>query len=375
MTFNLDRIRQQFPVTKTSVYLNHAAACPLSVRAANAVQELADDQLHYGYGHASRWYARYAEVRAMGARLLHTTPDRIAFIKSTTEGINIAANGIDWRPGDNIVFPEDEFPSNCYPWLNQSRRGVSMHRVPVRPDQTIALEDIRACIDSCTRVVAISFVQYYSGFRADLAAIGQMCRERDILFVVDGIQGMGALDLDAEACGADIIAADGHKFLLAPFSIGLMYVSPRALERLSVSVVGWLGVNDPFNFRREIDFLPDARRFEPGTENNLGIYGLGGALQLFLESGMPEIENHIMQLNETLCEGLLRKGYRVLSPRAAACRSANIIFCHPAYSNDALKERLDAENIIVSIRGGGIRVSPHFYNSGEEIEHLLSSLL
>jgi selenocysteine lyase/cysteine desulfurase len=193
--------------------------------------------------------------------------------------------------------------------------------------------------------------------------------------VVDGIQGMGALDLDAETCGTDIIAADGHKFLLAPYSAGLMYVSPRALERLSVSVVGWLSVNDPFNFRPMLDFLPDARRFEPGTENNLGIYGLGGALELLLETGMVNIEERIHSLTGLLNEGLLRKGYRVLSPRERSCQSAILVFNHPTISNEAIKQRLDAANIIVSVRGGGIRVSPHFYNSEEEIEHLLSTLV
>jgi selenocysteine lyase/cysteine desulfurase len=375
MNINLTQIREQFPVTKTCTYLNHAAASPISLRVADAIQGLMDEQLHHGCRNENRWKEHYAQVRGMGAQLLHTQPERIAFIKSTSEGLGFAANGVDWREGDNVVLPANEFPTNYNPWLNLSARGVSLRTVPPRPDRTIAVEDIRERIDSRTRVVAISFVQYYSGFRADLASIGQLCREYNILFVVDGIQGMGALDLDAEASGADIIAADGHKFLLAPFSVGLMYVSPRALERLSVSVVGWLSVNDPFNFRPVLDLLPDARRFEPGTENNLGIYGLGGALELFLETGMANVEGRIHSLTGLLNEGLLRKGYCVLSPRAKNCQSAILIFNHPTQSNEAIKQRLDHENIIVSIRGGGIRVSPHFYNSEEEIERLLSTLI
>ncbi|CAG0993540.1 cysteine desulfurase / selenocysteine lyase [Anaerolineales bacterium] len=375
MEINLNHIREQFPVTKTCAYLNHAAASPLSLRATDAIRELMDDQLCHGYCNGDRWKEHYSQVRGMGAQLLHTRPERIAFIKSTSEGLGFAANGVNWHEGDNVVLPANEFPTNYNPWLNLSVRGVSLQTVPPRPDRTIPVEDIRQCIDSHTHVVAISFVQYYSGFRADLAAIGQLCRERDLLFVVDGIQGVGALDLDAEACGADIIAADGHKFLLAPFSVGLMYVSPRALEHLSVSVVGWLSVNDPFNFRPVLDLLPDARRFEPGTENNLGIYGLGGALELFLETGMANVEGRIHSLTGLLNEGLLRKGYRVLSPREKSFQSAILVFNHPTQRNEAIKQRFDAENIIVSIRGGGIRVSPHFYNSEEEIEHLLSTLV
>jgi selenocysteine lyase/cysteine desulfurase len=368
----IDRIRQEFPIVEHAVYLNHAAVGPIPRRAHQAMVEHLDDYLANVLLHNDQWQARYQEVRAQAARLIGARPDQIAFVKNTSEGLSFAANGIDWRPGDNVIVPAADFPTVVYPWLNLAGRGVETRRIAAR-DGRVPLDDIRAAVDARTRAIVTSTVQFSSGFRADLAAIGDICRAHDLLFVVDGIQSLGALTLDV-ACGIDVLAADAHKWLLGPQGIGLFYVSDRALERLRVAEVGWLSVREPFEFRPEIDLLPDARRFEPGSPNSVGIFGLGGTLDLLLEIGIEAIEGRILSLTDLLCDGLQRKGYRIRSPRQGAERSGIVIVDSPREPTPALFERLTAERVLVSMRGGGLRVSPHAYNTEGEIEQLVEVL-
>lgn len=371
--FELDRVRREFPITEQVVFLNHAAAGPIPRRSQVAMVALIDDYTNHALLHKDEWNARTRRVREQGARLLNARPDQIAFIKNTSEGLSLAANGIDWRAGDNVVVPADDFPSVVYPWLNLAGQGVETRRIAARGGR-ILLDDVRAAVDRRTRAIAISTVQFKSGFRCDLAPIGALCRERDLLFIVDGIQSLGALDLDVQACAIDVVAADAHKWLLGPQGIGILYCSDRALERLKVRTVGWLSVQDPFQFHYRLDLLPDARRFEPGSENSVGIAGLGGTLELVEELGIAAIEARILALSDLLCDGLARKGYTIASPRGERERSGIVIFTSPVHDTAHLFERLSAERIIVSVRGGGMRVSPHYYNSEEEVAGLLEVL-
>ncbi len=363
-------IRREFPIAERVTYLNHAAIGPIPLRARDAMVAGADEYLLLD---RAAWAARARHVRERSAVLINARPDQIAFIKNTSEGLSLAANGIDWQPGDNAIVPLDDFPSVVYPWRNLAGQGVEARLIPAR-DGRMLLDDLRAAIDRRTRAIAISTVQFKSGFRCDLAAIGELCRAHDLLFVVDGIQSLGALACDVQAAGIDVLAADAHKWLMGPQGIGIFYCSDRALERLAVRTVGWLSVREPFQFSLEIDLLPDARRFEPGSENSIGIFGLGGTLDLIAELGIDAIEARVLALTDLLCDGLARKGYHVRSPRGACERSGIVIFDSAAHATDALFERLTAERIAVSVRGGGIRVSPHYYNTEAEIAHLLETL-
>jgi cysteine desulfurase / selenocysteine lyase len=371
--FDLERVRQEFPITTEVAFLNHAAAGPIPRRSQQAMNEVIDDYVHHALLHHDEWQGRTQRVREQSARLLNARPDQIAFIKNTSEGLSLAANGIDWRAGDNVVVPADDFPSVVYPWLNLAAAGVETRTVAARGGRVL-LEDLQDAVDGRTRAIAISTVQFKSGFRSDLAAVGTLCRQHDLLFVVDGIQSLGALALDVVACGIDVVAADAHKWLLGPLGIGIFFCSDRALERLKVRTVGWLAVQDPYAFHYHLDLLPDARRFEPGSENAIGIYGLGGTLDLIEEVGMAAIEARVLSLTDQLCAGLHERGYQVLSPRGERERSGIVIFASPAHSTASLFERLSAERIVVSVRGGGIRVSPHYYNSEDEIAHVLETL-
>lgn len=366
----LAEARREFPITGECVYLNHAAVGPIPRQAKRWMTAAIDEYLVLD---REKWAGRTQVVRKLGAWLLNARPDQIAFIKNTSEGLSLAANGIDWRAGDNAVVHGDDFPSVVFPWQNLAARGVEARRVAAR-DGRVLVDDIADAIDGRTRAVAISSVQFKTGFRPDLAAIGQLCRDRDRLFVVDGIQSLGALTLDVQACGADIVAASAHKWLLGPQGIGLCYCSDRAIERLRVQTVGWLSMREPFLFDYRFDLHPDARRFEPGSENTIGVCGLGGTIELIAMFGKEAIEARVLALTDLLCDGLARRGYRVASPRGERERSGIVIFTHDRHQTDALFARLTAERIVVSVRGGGIRVSPHYYNSEDEIAQLLAAL-
>ena len=367
---DLAAARHEFPITEECVYLNHAAVGPIPRRSKRWMDQAIEEYLTLD---REKWAGRTEVVRKLSASLLHARPDQIAFIKNTSEGLSLAANGIDWRAGDNVVVHDNDFPSVVFPWQNLAEQGVETRRVAARAGRVL-VDDLADAIDARTRAIAISTVQFKTGFRCDLAAIGQLCRDHDILFIVDGIQSLGALALDVQACGADVVAADAHKWLLGPQGIGIFYCSDRALARLKVRTVGWLSINDPFAFDYRLDLLPDARRFEPGSDNTIGICGLGGTLALIYELGIDAIEARIMALNELLCDGLARKGYRVISPRGERERSGIVIFVGDGHATEDLFARLTEARIMVSVRGGGIRVSPHYYNSEDEIAQLLDAL-
>jgi selenocysteine lyase/cysteine desulfurase len=367
---DVSRVREEFPIVEKCIYLNHAAVGPIPRRSQQWMDQAIAEYLVLDRG---EWAARTQRVRELSAALINARPDQIAFIKNTSEGISLAANGIDWRAGDNVIVHDNDFPSVVFPWQNLAEQGVETRRVAARED-CVLIGDIADAIDARTRAVAISTVLFKTGFRCDLAAIGQLCRDHDLLFVVDGIQSLGALTLDVQACGADIVAADAHKWLLGPSGIGIFYCSDRALARLKVRTVGWLSINNPFNFDYQLDLLPDARRFEPGSDNSIGVYGLGGTLELISELGNNAIESRILALTDQLCDGLARQGYRVTSPRRDHERSGIVLFTSDHHPTETLFTRLTAAKIMVSVRNGAIRVSPHYYNTTDEITHLLATL-
>src|SRR5262249_11291054 len=225
-------------------------------------------------------------VRALAAQLLNADPGEIAFVKNTSEGINFVAEGFQWRSGDNIVLAAEEYPSNQYPWLNQQYRGVEVRSVPSRGNR-IAIDDISKAMDGRTRIVSLSFVEFASGFRNDLEAVGTMCRERGVFFFVDAIQGLGVFPLDVRRAPVDFLAADSHKWLLGPEGIGLFWIRKDLIDRLHPIDVGWNSVVDSLNFSK-IDFRlkSDAGRWEGGAQNVAGIAAMGASLQLLLDFGI-----------------------------------------------------------------------------------------
>ena len=367
--------RSEFPVTETYIYMNHAGVAPLSRPVRDAMAGFLEDATVNGAVNAKLWEETAETCRGAAAQLINADPTEIAFMKNTTQGILIAANGVDWRAGDNVVTTAVEFPANVYPWwCLKERYGVQTRMVPERAGR-IHVEDIASAIDERTRVVTISHVEFASGFRNDIQALGEICREHDVWFVVDAIQSLGAIEVDVQSCNVDILAADGHKWLLAPEGAAIFYCADEKRERLINTNVGWASVVNPRDFLNyDLKQKPDATRFEEGSYNSVGLYGLKAAIELLLDIGISVIKARILELTAHLIAGLEAKGYRVVTPRANSERAGIVIFESDRHTPTEIYESLYAENIITAERGSGVRVSPHFYNTISEIERLLEVL-
>ena len=369
------RFREQFPVTHRWAFLDHAAVAPLSAPAHAALLDWSNDVLHQGVVSAGRWLGRIEEVRRLFGRLLGADPLDVAFVKNTSEGIGIVAEGFPWRPGDNVVTAEEEYPANLYPWMNLAGRAVELRRVPSRRGR-VELDDLIAALDDRTRVVSLSFVEFASGFRNDLASIGDVCQQRNIRFFVDAIQGLGVLPLDVSKLGVDYLSADGHKWLLGPEGAGVLWVRRDRVEELHAVGVGWHSVVGAWDFGR-IDFRlkPNAGRWESGTLNVGGIAALGASLELLLEAGIEAIRDRVLALTDRLCEGAARVGWEVYSSRRDEDRSGIVSLLVPGGRDPgAVVKELRRQGVVANHRAGRLRVSPHAYNTPDEIDRLVELL-
>jgi selenocysteine lyase/cysteine desulfurase len=367
-------LRSAFPVTRNWAFLDHAAVAPLSAPARQAFVEWLAYMADNGGVRLARWNRRVEEVRALAGRLLNADPLDIAFIKNTSEGIGIVAEGFPWQPGDNMVTAAEEYPANVYPWLNLARRGVEARLIPSRGNR-LAIDDLAAAIDPRTRLVSLSYVEFSSGFRNDLAAVGALSRERGVYFFVDAIQGLGVLPLDVQALPIDFLAADGHKWLLGPEGAGILYVRRELVERLQPVDIGWNSVVGAANFTT-IDFRlkPHAGRWESGSLNVGGISALGASLALLLEAGIPAVAARVLELTDHLCDRAAAAGFEVFSSRRPEERSGIVSLTVPGRDPRELVRRCKEEGIVVNQRAGRLRVSPHCYNTPDELDRLVEAL-
>ncbi|NOX35952.1 MAG: aminotransferase class V-fold PLP-dependent enzyme [Calditrichaeota bacterium] len=365
--------RQLFPhIDQGVVYLNHAAVSPMHRRALQAMEDYFQERMVGDIEYWPRAMEKKQLLKQHIARLIHASAEHIALVNNTSTGLNILANGLDWKPGDRILLNDFEFPANVYPFLNLRRRGVEIDFVPHRNGR-ILLDDLAARITPRTRLLTISFVEFLNGFRNDLVAIGELCRQHGLIFCVDGIQGVGALQLDVQATGIDFLANGGQKWLMWPLGMAFVYVSPRLFDQLHPAFAGWLSVEQAWDFfDYRLAFLPDASRFEPGTHNVPGIIGALASTELFLEIGMARIEAHILHLAGKLIQELQQRGYRLFTPTEEKFRSGIVTFYHDRA--ESLFDYLKQQHIHVSLREGMIRVSPHFYNTEGDIAAFLNAL-
>jgi len=369
------RTRSFFPVTAELVYLNHAGVAPVSTRVEEALRRyLAEITRRGAFDYARASDAEVERVRGRAAALLGAQASEIAFVKNTTEGLGLVAAGLDWRRGDQVVTCDLEYPSNVYPWWGLADRGVETillkgeaGRLPIERVAD-ALESPRA------RLLALSSVEFGSGMRHDLEALGRLCQERGVLFCVDAIQSVGCLPLDVERCRIDFLAADGHKWLLSLEGCGVFYCARRVLDLVRPWCVGWRSVVDNHDFDTyRTELQPGAGRFEEGTPNTAGILALGAAIDLLLEIGIDAIARRVLDLTDRLVEGLAARGAECLSPRGAEA-SGIVSFRLPDEPIARTVARLRAQRIFVVARRGGVRASPHFYNDEGEIDRLLAAL-
>jgi cysteine desulfurase/selenocysteine lyase len=372
-TLSWDAARTLYPGAAEVAYLDSAAVGLISTRVHAAMTQVLTGHQQFGIAAAPEWRAHAQQVRASVARLVGGASDRVVFTQNTSAGLATVTNGLDWREGDNVVVPAGEFPSNFYPWLQLRRRGVQVREVAMT-DGHAAVEDLLAALDSRTRVLAISAVQYTSGYRYDLSALGSACQNSDALLVVDGTQAVGAVSVDVDQLGIDVLAVSAHKWLLGPFGIGFAHLSPRAMDRLMPSTVGWLAVEEPFAFGHEPRLAEDGRRFESGTENSAGIAGLGATVGLVHELGQSRVEIRVLDLVEQLTTVLEEAGMKVHMPVDRDRRSGIVIASSASTPHRLLHDRLLAHGVRCSLRGNGLRLAPHYFTSREDLARVPDAL-
>lgn len=368
------QLREQFPITEKYNFLNHAAVAPLSRPGADGVRWYVDHLLANATVDGA-FYERAERVRTLAADLVNATPDEVTFVKNTTEGIGWVANGLSYRAGDNVVITGVEFPANVYPWMALKEHGVECRMVP-EGDGRFPLERLAGYIDHRTRVVSISAIQFATGFRADLAALGRYCRERKVLFCVDAIQMLGAFPMDVKAMSIDFLSADGHKWLCCPEGLGIFYIRRELIDRLRPLMAGWYCMKNAMDFGNyQFEFLDSARKFDTGSYNLAGIYALGGSMKLLMDVGIDAIAKRILLLTDRLVEKLSAKGYRVISSRQPGEASGIVNFVSDVHDHQQIQTRLQKEHrLIIACREGRLRASPHVYNTEEEIDQLVELL-
>jgi cysteine desulfurase/selenocysteine lyase len=368
--------RSHFPVTRQWAFLDHAAVAPLPDVAVVALAEYGQSLAENGIAAIREQVARISHVRSQAAKLINAPSiDDVFFVPNTTHGIGVVAEGFPWQSGDNVVLPAEEYPANQYPWMNLAHRGVEVRRVPSRGNR-VNIDDIRAAMDGRTRVLAASFVEFASGFRNDLDALGNLCREKDVFFFVDAIQGLGVFPLDVQKTPIDALAADSHKWLLGPEGAGIGYVRREWVERLHPIGVGAHSVVRPFQYGT-IDFKlkPHAGRWEGGALNVPGISTFGASLDLLLDVGIENVEQRVLELTDYLCANAAKAGIVVFSSREPKDKSGIVSLEKAGVPPEVLVKACRTANIIVNFRGGRLRVSPHAYNTTEELDRLLETIM
>ncbi len=372
MNIDLDA---EFPLDPTLSYLNHAAVSPWPQRTVRAVTTFAQANGRYGSHGYMEWLNTEARLRQRLGRLINAAPADIALLKSTSEGLSVVAHGLEWQAGDNVVIPDEEFPSNRIVWESLRRYGVEVRYANLDGDSSPE-RALMALTDHRTRLLSVSAVQYASGLRMGLAELGSACAESGILFCVDAIQWLGALPFDSQQVQAAFVVADGHKWMLGPEGLALFYCRPDVRDRLRLSQYGWHMTEFPGEFdRKEWRPAVDARRFECGSPNLLGAHGLEASLSLLEEVGVETVAQRIAQITDYLIQRIERHPQlALLSPAAPERRAGIVTFTHTAHRPEQLYCHLMEHRVMCAQRGGGIRFSPHFYTSTRHIDRALEVL-
>jgi len=366
--------RRQMPVAERLAYFDHAAVSPLPEPARAAVAQWAGEAAADGDTAWPAWARQVEELRSLFADLLGASPDEIALARNTTEGINLVAEGFPWQPGDNVVTLADEFPSNQYPWMNLAERGVEARRIAT-DGFTVDLHRLARACDSRTRIVAVSWVGYASGWRNDLDELARLAHERGALVFVDAIQALGVVPLDVRRTPIDFLAADGHKWLLGPEGAGVFFTRREHLERLRPLGLGWHSVTHDHDFTRiELAVKPSAARYEGGSQNMVGAIALKASVELLARFGPESICRRIFEVTDLACRRLEEIGARIRSDRTPAHKSGIVIFDLPGRDPDELRKRCLKNGVVLSCRGGGLRISPHAYNDSSDIDRLIDVL-
>jgi len=368
---NIYEIRKLFPVTKEYVFFNNAAVAPISTRVRRAMTAQLEEHARLGDVAAMNWNSAIARTRAAAAQLFGCTSGEIAYVKNTSEGLSYIINGFPFHKGDNVISCEGEYPATIYPFL---AKKIEL-RLARYEENRIPPQNIFKLADENTRMICISFVQYANGYRMDIKSVGDFCRKHNIFFLVDAIQGLGAIDFPVGKFNVDAASADAHKWLLGPEGVGILYISKEKLDMIEPAEIGWMNVKNHSRYD-VIDYTlkEDARKFEIGTFTTSAIYGLGAALELALELGIKNIEERVKEITDYLCEKLLGKGYVINSLRTGDDWSGIVSFHKNGADLKTLQQELFSKKIILSFREGRLRASLHYYNNEEDVDKLIDNL-
>jgi cysteine desulfurase / selenocysteine lyase len=370
--------RREFPICARTIYCAHAADAPLPRRVAEAMKESVErasiDAREYEHE-----LERIAETRTLVARLLGADEEEIAFTGPTASGLNTVANGLDWKPGDEIVCYLDDYPANVYPWLALERQGVKPVLLETARIGEITPEIVERALTEQTKLVALASANYCSGYRIDLEGVGALCAERRVLFSVDAIQTLGAFPVALKH--VDFLSAGAQKWMLGPSGAGILYVKKSRHELLRPPIIGgWNVVSPNFIAQPEVKFESGGRKFEPGAYTHSVLAGLRAAVELLLEAGPNEISNQIRRLIQSLRDQLAPAGFEFLSPKEEKNQCGILTLRHPRVSSDALWEAATKNDIVISLRfdranRSWLRVSPHFYNTDAEVQRIVALLI
>jgi selenocysteine lyase/cysteine desulfurase len=369
---DFETYRELFPITRQFAFLNHAATSPPSVRVVSAISDFYNACANKASKDYKKWMSEVEVTRTRVAQFIHGYADEIAFVGNTSEGLSTVALGFKWKPDDVVLVTVPDFPANIYPWMHLQARGVRVNYIQ-RRNGCIDVEDIKKTLVPKTRMLVLSSVDYVTGFSADLEEIGKFCKEKGLFFCVDAIQSLGIIPMDVKKFGIHFLAAGGHKWLTGPMGIGILFIDRNVNTWVTPTKIGWKSVENEEDFQIHFNLKKDALRFEPGTMNLSGIFGLGAAIELLDEIGVENIYKKVMSLNDYLIHHLKEHNLMICSPSNKTERSGILSF-KPAGDPVKCFEFLSSKHIMVSLRNNNIRLSPHFYNNTSDAAALIGAL-
>lgn len=362
-----------FELDQDTIYLNHAAVAPWPIATRDAVIAFATENASLGARYYPRWIEREQALREKLRRLINAPSiDDIALLKSTSEGLSFIAYGLPWESGDNIVLPASEFPSNRVVWQSLQQLGVEARLVDIEQTDQPELRLIEA-MDDNTRLLSCSSVQYSNGLRLDMEQLGAACRQRGVLFCIDAIQSLGARQFDVQAANADFVVADGHKWMLGPEGLALFYCSKALRSQLKLHEYGWHMLDKPGDFSSaDWQIADSAQRFECGSPNMLGVVALDASLEVLFKAGLEHVENTVLSHSAHLLAELEKiPGVSLLTPKDDARHAGIVTFRHQQLPADTIYQALMKTGIVCAARGGGVRLSPHFHTSEQQLDYAL----
>lgn len=372
-----ETFRESMSVTRNWCYFDHAAVGPLPDAAVTALTQYAADFSTSGDVHWPRWRNRVEQIRTRLAHGLGAHQDEIAFVANTTSAINLIAQTFPFRPGDNVVTLDNEFPSNLYPWQCLEPAGVELRRVGTSRGR-VDLQRIADACDARTRLLTVSWVGFASGWRLDVPEVAKLAHDHGALLFLDAIQGLGVFPLNVETAGVDFLAADGHKWMLGPEGAGMLYIRKEHLHQLRLQSLGWNSAAVPFSFEPQTRWKDAAERYEGGSHNLAGLIAWGASLDLLASMGWSADRNpladRVLELSDYAANRICERGGELLFDRDEPHRSGIVTFHWPGETPTELRKRCLDAGIVLSIRGGGLRVSPHAYNQLDELDRLFEVL-